>query len=88
MALRIDSVQYSPINSNDVYLGRKRGLLIYIQSFNRTIADNNITISNKESLVEYYKVIISVEAWSNLIKPEGLYVSIHYKHIHYNRVLL
>lgn len=36
---------YSPINVNDVYLGHKLGLLIiYIQIFNRTIAENYINI--------------------------------------------
>lgn len=46
-----------PINSNDVFLGRKRGLHNLI--FNRTIAENNINIHviNKESFFDYCEKI-------------------------------
>lgn len=48
--LRIDFVLYSPIlvNSYDVQLGHKRVLLIYVQIFNRTIAEKYINISEKD----------------------------------------
>lgn len=50
------------MNLND-QLGRKRGLLIYIQIFeNRTIAENDINLSDKESFFDYYEVILLVGA--------------------------
>lgn len=73
MTLPIDFVPYSPMTSNNVKLRRQRGLLFYIEIFNRTLAENYINISNRESLFEYY--IGDNFGWrviKYIVKPFGL----------------
>lgn len=66
ITLRINFIFYILINSNDVKLGNKRGLLIHIQVFYYTIAENYISISNKGSFFKYNEVISSVGVFSIL----------------------
>lgn len=72
--MRIGSVLYSPINSNEVYLlghKHKRGLPIYIQIFNGTIVEIDINLSNKDFFLILWDDYLDRYVINSLKSPSG-----------------